>query len=36
LAAETPAKARGTAIDALRDKFGRAAVVRGLALRPKT
>ena len=29
-------KARETAIDALRDKFGRAAVVRGLALRPKT
>jgi DNA polymerase IV len=29
-------KARETAIDALRDKFGRGAVVRGLALRPKT
>ena len=28
-------KAREKAIDALRDKFGRAAVVRGLAFRPK-
>jgi DNA polymerase-4 len=31
----TKEKARETAIEALRDKFGRAAVVRGLAFRPK-
>ncbi len=31
----TKEKARETAIDALREKFGRAAVVRGLAFRPK-